>query len=337
MYNSAYKILIAIAFIFSAQSSSEQILPSFGNSRAGTAGFQFLKIAPDARSAGLAGSFASMADDVSSVYWNPAGMTMTDTAHWHFQLGQTSYYSGIHLSYAGFIYSKSRLNFWGLHVLGINSGEMPVTTEFLPEGNGMTFSVSDLVIGLSYGKILSDNFSFGLTLKYVYENMAGITIQNGIFDFGFIYNVGLNRKTRFAVGVSNFGFNVSPSGKVVVSTLNGDKVYENFENVAVPAIFRLALSSRLVDIKQHHLTAAAQLSHPTDNNETISFGCEYNFKNLLFLRTGYIFGEDQKALPSFGFGVKLMRHFGGVSLDYGYNAKMILGEIHRITLSLTVI
>jgi hypothetical protein len=40
---------------------------------------QFLKIAPDARGASLAGAFSSVADDPSAAYWNPAGLTHVDT------------------------------------------------------------------------------------------------------------------------------------------------------------------------------------------------------------------------------------------------------------------
>lgn len=311
-----------------------QILPSFGDSRTGTTGLQFLKIAPDARSAALSGSFSSMSDDVSSVFWNPAGLTLMDSNSWQFQFGQTSYFAGIKQNYFGAATTTDRLNFWGLQVLSLNSGSMDVTTEFAPFGTGQTFSVSNLLIGFSFGKILSDNFSFGVNAKYVNENIADIYIHNGIFDFGFIYNVGIQHNTRFAVGISNFGFNVSPSGKVVISTLNGDKEIENFENVAVPAIFRMGLSSQIWHKNYHKLVLAMQLNHPTDNNETLSFGAEYSLKNILFLRTGYEIGTDQAALPSFGVGINLQRYFGGLLLDYAFGNKDLLGNVHRITLGI---
>lgn len=325
------KILILLGIFSKAQA---QILPSFGDSRTGTTGLQFLKIAPDARSASLAGSYNALVDDVAAVFWNPAGLTHIDSSKLHFQFGQTNYFAGIQQSYFGFAYSKSRLNFWGFQVINLTSGEMPVTTEFEPFGNGQVFSASNLLVGISFGKILSENFSFGISGKYVYENIYDVYIHNGIFDFGFIYNVGMNGKTKFAVGISNFGFNVSPSGKVVVSTLNGDKIVENFENVAVPAIFRLGLATRVWDKNYHQLSLVAQLNHPTDNNETLGIGAEYNLKKILFLRMGYEIGSDQNTIPTAGFGINLQRYFGGVTLDYGFNNKDLLGNVHRITLGI---
>ena len=42
-------------------------------SKAGTSAAQFLKIPVGARAASLASTFTSIADDISTLYWNPAG------------------------------------------------------------------------------------------------------------------------------------------------------------------------------------------------------------------------------------------------------------------------
>ena len=46
-----------------------------GFSKVGTAAAQFLKIGVGARAMGLGGSFTALANDVSTLYWNPAGIT----------------------------------------------------------------------------------------------------------------------------------------------------------------------------------------------------------------------------------------------------------------------
>jgi hypothetical protein len=325
------RIFFFILFLFCTCIISAQVLPSFGDSRAGTAGLQFLKIWPDARSSSLSGSYASIADDVSSVYWNPAGLTMMDSSRYHFQFGHTGYFAGVGMNYMGLAYSRKHLNFWGISLMSLTSGEMPVTTEFEPAGNGQTFNVSDLLIGISFAKILSDNFSFGLSTKYVYENIADVTVHNGIIDFGFIYSIGTKTNTRFSVGISNFGFNVSPSGKVQLTTLSGNKEVDNFEKMPVPSIFRLGVSTDLIKKKNHFLVITGQLNHPTDNNETVALGLEYAIKKLLYLRTGYEFGTAQKSYPSFGLGLNLRRYFGNFKLDYSFNTREYLGNVHRIT------
>ena len=42
--------------------------------KVGTVGGQFLKLGVGARAAGMGASFVSVADDASSVFWNPAGV-----------------------------------------------------------------------------------------------------------------------------------------------------------------------------------------------------------------------------------------------------------------------
>jgi hypothetical protein len=327
-------VIFLFVFLMVYTGSRAQVLPSFGGSRAGTAGLQFLKIAPDARSSAMAGSYAAIVDDVSAMYWNPAGLTHLDSGRYHFQFSHASYVAGIGINFAGFAFTRNGYNFWGISLLSLNSGEMPVTTEFQPYGNGQTFSVSNILLGLSFAKILSDNFSFGLTGKYAYENIADVTIQNGLFDFGFVYNIGTKTGTRFSVGISNFGFNVSSQGKVTLNTLSGSKDVDQFEKVAVPSIFRLGVATDLIKKNDHKLLVTTQLNHPTDNKESLALGLEYGYKKLLFLRTGYEFGADYTTWPAFGFGLNLRRYFGQMKFDYSFNNKDFLGNIHRITLSI---
>lgn len=47
---------------------------AFGTGDKGTSGAQFLKIGPGARPAGMGEAFAGVADDIHSVYYNPAGL-----------------------------------------------------------------------------------------------------------------------------------------------------------------------------------------------------------------------------------------------------------------------
>ena len=267
-----------------------QILPSFGDSRTGTTGFQFLKIGPDARSAGMGESYISTVDDVSALFWNPAGMANVDTFDWHIAGGHNQYFSNITLQHLGIVRALGSDTYIGLGMLYLNTGDMPVTTEFLPFGNGQSFRATDMAVGLSLARKLTDQFQFGITSKYIYEGIAGINTHGLVFDFGFQYDVGL----------------------------------------ANTSVFRLGFSWDPVLTAKNRWTLALQLNHPTDNNETLSFGTEYFWNHLLYLRAGYIFGADESGLPSFGFGIDLKRSYGNLKFDYGYLHKNRLGMSHRI-------
>ena len=315
--------------------ASAQILPSFGGTRTGTTGFQFLKIGVDARSGALAGSVMASTNDVASLFVNPAGITKLDSQNVHVQASQSLYYAGNSLSFVGIVHPVSKQTMIGFSMESFNTPFMPVTTEFQPAGTGQTFRASDLAMGLTLGRKLTDQFSFGITGKFIRESFAEIRNNNAVLDFGFQYEVG-KANSRFAVGISNFGFTTEPNGTIEVQTLTGFDTLTKFQKVGVPAVFRIGVASDVIKKDANQLTLSTQLNHPTDNNETISIGAEYCWKKTLFARSGYELGADEKGLPAFGFGVRFKRNFGMMQFDYGFEDKPKLGMIQRFTFSLSL-
>lgn len=330
-----YKLKTFLLLLLLHQSVTAQLLPQYGASRSGTVGMQFLKIGIDARSAAMAGNTIASINDVSALYWNPAGLTRLDTQKFHFQGGHTAYFAGIGLNYVGAAMRNKSGGVWGVSLISLNSGDMPVTTEFQPNGTGETFSFNSTSLGLSFAKALTDNFSFGITGKYAREGVAGLVTNNAIFDLGFQYDVGY-ANTRFAVTVSNFGFNVKPNGTLQWLSLQGKQTLNDFEEVAVPAIFRIGFAWDPIKSENHLLTLTTQLNHPTDRNESFGLAAEYCWNNTFFARSGYEFGVDEAVMPAFGAGVQFKRNFGLLRLDYGFNNKSRLGNTHRFTLGLSV-
>jgi hypothetical protein len=328
------RLVLLLGSLFGTLSATAQVLPSFGGSRVGTTGMQFLKIGVDARSSGLGGNFTALANDVSALYWNPAGIARIDSQKLHIQFGHTLYWADIGISYGGAVVRVGE-GYLGLSVLSLNSGDMDVTTEFQPFGTGETFQANNSAIGLTYARALTDQFAFGITGRWARESIAGINTNNAIFDFGFQYNVGL-MNTRFAVTVQNFGVNVQPNGELKMLKLTGPTTTSNFEEISVPALFRIGVAMDPYVDEVNRITATAQLNHPTDNNETFGIGAEYSWKNILYGRMGYEFGVDETGLPAFGVGLHAPRNFGYLRIDYGFNNKSRLGNVHRFTLGIGI-
>jgi Type IX secretion system protein PorV len=327
---------VLILCLFGCGLTQAQILPTFGNSRTGGSGMQFLKISPDARGMSLAGAAVANTNDASSMYWNPASITGVDTGKVHVQLSHTRYFGDITGNYAGIVKKVGKLSFVGFQVFSMNYGTMDETTEFESKGTGRTFTVSNYLVGLTYAKILTNSFSFGVNAKYANEGFGGATVHNALFDLGLKYDVGV-KNTRFGINFSNFGFNVSPSGDVSVLKFNGPTDITSFSQVSVPGIFRLGIAFDPLHTPDHIITASGQLNHPTDNNETYALGAEYSYLKVGYLRTGYEFGSDEQYIaPSFGLGIKAITRFVGMNIDYGFLAKSRLGAIHRITLAINL-
>lgn len=328
--------ILLFAFCVGIGAARAQVLPSFGDSRTGGSGMQFLKISPDARGMAMAGSVVAIANDPSAMFWNPAGITHVDTGKVNVMLGHTRYFGDISSNFAGVVFKPGKLSYVGIQAFAMNYGTMDETTEFDSKGTGRTFTVSNYLIGATYAKVLTNSFSFGVNAKYANEGFAGVNVHNFLFDLGLKYDVGV-KHTRFGINFSNFGFNVSPSGEASILKFNGESDITSFSTVTVPGIFRVGLAFDPIHTKEHILTATGQLNHPTDNNETYALGAEYSYLKTGYLRAGYEFGSDQKYIaPSAGVGFKILRSFGGFMIDYGFIAKSNLGNNHRITLGITI-
>ncbi len=309
--------------------SNAQLLPSFGNSRTGTAGMQFLKIGIDARSSSMAGAVAASPNDASTLYWNPAGITQIDSGtKYNITINHCSYFAKTKLEQAAFVY-KHKYGYWGFQLQSFRTPEMKETTEFQPQGTGRTFSFADVLIGISYAQQLTNNFSFGLSSKYVNESFGSVTTNNVLFDLGLYYDIHI-RNTRFAAVISNFGINVKPNGEVTALKLGGLSATSDFSAYSAPSLFRVSIATLVIQKNDHLLMTALQLNHPGDNNETFALGFEYTYKKLFIARSGYEFGADEKGWPAAGIGIKLPRRYGGLRFDYGWQYKHIFGAVQRI-------
>lgn len=331
-----FKLILLYLFFVSISVVQAQILPTFGNSRTGGSGMQFLKIAPDARSAAMGGAVVGLVNDASAMYWNPAGITSIDTGKVTTQFSHTRWFGNSQVNYGAVAFKAGKLSYVGVNVLSLGFNETKETTEFEPNGTGRNVLMGSTSIGVTFAKILTNNFSFGIQTKFAQEVIANVSVNNILFDLGLTYNIGI-KNARFGVTFTNFGVNVAPSGNVTILNLNGEIQKNEFTSISAPAIFRLGFAIDPISNKTHVLTTAAQLNHPTDNNETVGLGLEYSWKKILIARSGWEFGLDEaNNFPSLGFGFKLPTNFGNFGIDYGLVSKSRIGNIHRIGLLFTI-
>ncbi len=322
------KIILLIIFSLAVSSTSfAQLFPTLGGQRAGISTLQFLKIGVGARAAAMGESFIAVADDASSLYWNPAGLSQTTENQILFS--HNEWIVDIKHEFAGAIYHLSPNDAVGIAFTALHMDKMPVTTEVNPFGTGEYFTFGDIALAVTYSKKMTDQFSFGGTIRYVEETLDKLKMRGVMVDLGTLYWTGLGT-TRFAVTISNFGNEVAPDGDVV---LFGNREKSDWQSFSPPTLFRIGFAFEPYQTDQHRITTSAQLNHPNDNSENVTMGFEYAWKEIFFARGGYKFNVEEQNI-SFGAGLKVPVSIANVRFDYAFSNFDRLGSAHRFSLLL---
>ncbi len=317
---------------------SAQLVPNLGGQRSGISSYQFLKIGGDARGAAMSEAVIAVTNDASAIFWNPAGLANSTSDQVIFS--HAEWLVDVKHEFGAASYHLDQSNIIGLSFISLHTDPMKITTEYQPTGNGNYFNFSDIAVGGTFARKMTDQFSFGVTVKYVRETIAELHTDAFMVDIGTFYYMGLG-SSRFSVVVTNFGNNVKPSGSV----LNGKGTEVTaFQDFSPPTMFRLGYAFEPYQDEDNRLTAAVQLNHPNDNAENIRLGFEYEYGAIFSLRCGVkrTIGEPLLAQStssaediSFGAGFKLPLGFSNANVDYAFTNFNVLGSVHRITVGLT--
>ncbi len=321
------KKLIIILLILPLSINFAQLFPTLGGQRAGISALQFLKIGVGGRATAMADAFIAVANDASALYWNPAGLSQIENNQVMFS--HNNWVVDINHEFLGAVYHLSLMDVVGVSFSSLHMEDMPVTTEFQPLGTGEFFKFGDISFALSYSRKMTEQFSFGATVRYVEETLDKLKMRGVMIDLGTYYWTGLGT-TRFAVAITNFGNEVSPDGKVV---LFGKREKKNWQAFSPPTMFRIGFAFEPYENDEHKVTTSVQLNHPNDNSENVSFGAEYTWKKLLSLRAGYKLNVDEQDF-TLGAGFNIPVSIADVSFDYSYVNFERLGSSHRFSLIL---
>lgn len=311
-----------------------------GFGKVGSAGVHALKLGVGAKAAAMGESFVAVADDPSALYWNPSGIARLEGAS---VLGAyIQWPAEITFSTVGVTYNLGAMGSVGISFSTLTTGYMNVRTVFRPEGTGEVFTASDVIVGLTYARNLTDRFSFGGTVKVIREELGEYNDTGVAFDIGTLYDVGF-KTLRLGMAILNFGpslgYDVDEDGDGELNEDPNDQLDNDKDglidedgpeaDVPLPMAFKVGISMTPYDDGMSRVVTCLEAVHPNDNLENLNFGVEYSMRDMVFLRGGYRFNTDIAGWTA-GVGFKV----AALTIDYAYTDLDFLSRAQRVSVSL---
>jgi hypothetical protein len=279
-------------------------------------------------------AYTAVTNDISSVYWNPAGLALKPENQFFFS--HTQYVAGIMHEFV----AASKVTMLGSFALSaslLHMDQMDVFEDFDPTGE--TFTASDIAIGLTYANAFTDKFSFGFTGKYLRENLDEYSVNGYAFDLGSIYNTGW-RNLTIGMSVRNFGPDLKYEIDIPASDIVSEEQFVDYPETQpfkIPLNFSLGLAVDLYESNNNLLLGSLQVDNCVDRVETYNLGFEYKLGTFK-IRAGNQFNYDVHGFSG-GFGWTIPTNFAIFDIDYSYSTFGKLSENaintpHRLSIKL---
>jgi len=309
-------------------------------SKVGTSGAQFLKIGVGAQNLGKGKAVTASISDITSVFWNPAGLASLKGSEVSFT--HTEWIADINYDNVAYGFPMGG-GMAGVFFGILSMPEFEETTVEEPEGTGANFTCYDFVLGASYARRITDRFSVGVNAKFVRQAIWELSANGLAFDVGFQYATGF-RSLKLGMSMNNFGTNMRYTGRQLKheaqiypgSPPTYQDIPVNVESASypLPLMFRLGLSYNFIEDADNILTASLDGIQPNDSRELGAFGLEYSYRNTFFARVGYEYssetGYERGLTAGAGFAYELTPNLNA-KIDYAYADFGILEQVHRFT------
>jgi len=322
-----YILILLINSLLTSVAFTQNLFPLLGGQRIGTAAASFLKIDIGAQAAAMSGASVAMANDASSLYWNPAAAAQVDGNF--LTISHINWPVDIQYEYLGYLHHIPKIGTFGVSCGMLHMADMEVTTAYHPTGTGEYFRYNDTFAALTFSMKMTDRFSFGVSAKYVEENLAGLRMGGWMVDLGTFYWTGF-KNLRFAVSLVNFGPDLKPEGTHLQKTKEGEYTEEKYDSFSPPTTFRVGSAMDVYSTEQYQVTTSFQINHPVDNAENAVIGVDFGLLKHLHFRGGYRINYDEEKF-TFGAGFIFNVMQTNLVLDYAYKDFNNLSSTHQFT------
>jgi hypothetical protein len=282
----------------------------------------FLLITPDSRSGAMGEAGVALSPDANSSFWNPSKLAFVeapDNISVNYSPWLRSLIPDVTLSYLGYAHKLDERNTIGASIRYFNVGTIQAYDNLQNfQGN---FISSEYSIDASFARTFGEDFSLGLTARYVRSNLSngysasGVTAKPGnalAADVSMYYKTQAQQFGKDAT--FSFGANISNIGTKISYSNDGTKYFlptnlkigiadmVNLDDVN-SFTFAFDINKLLVPTRPNSdvsvpsgLFGSFTDASFTEEIQELSFspGVEYWYNKLFALRAGYLYQNPNK-------------------------------------------
>ncbi|MDN5202949.1 PorV/PorQ family protein [Fulvivirgaceae bacterium BMA10] len=357
MKRSLIIILLLLCLASGKEVYSQATSPKYSN--------EFLAIGVGAKSLGMSNTGVAHVSDVTSGYWNPAGL-LDISSKYEFSLMHAEYFAGIaKYDYASFATPIDTSSHLGVSIIRFAIDDIP-DTRFLYNANGAIdynnirfFAAADYAFIFSYARKTSlvPGLKLGANFKIIHRNVG-----NFANAWGFGLDAGAQLKIKgWQLGLMvrdiTGTFNAwSHNSELVVDiyTQTGNEIPENSVEITLP---KATIGvSRYFNIKERFgLLGALDLIASFDGKRNVliksdfasidpNIGFEFNYLKKVFLRFGLGNFQEIKDFdestytsyqPNFGLGIRINNVFIDYALtDIGDQSESLYSHVFSLKVAM---
>ena len=306
---------------------------------------EFMALGVGGRALGMGGAFVAVANDVTSGYYNPAGLANLNYPQLALMHSE-QFGNLVNYDYGAVAIPFQEDLSFGLSVMRLGVDGIPDTRNARMDTNGdgiiddsdqlrldynliTEFSNQDWAFYLTFAKRQSEDFYWGVNAKIIRRDLAEYGATGIGFDVGAYY-----------IPMENLylGANLQDATTTLIAWSTG-------RNELVSPTLKVGGAYKLTEFLGGYIMPALDFDVRFENRQfasnfnlgPVSFdmhaGLEYTYKNLIYIRGGY---NDVKQF-TIGAGIKLPK----LNIDYSFarfneSAVERLDDSHRISIMLTL-
>ncbi len=285
--------------------------------KVGASTFAFLKIGVGARGVAMGDAYTAVGNDISSIFWNPAGIGNLKGTHYMMSYNRWLVDTSV---YAAAITYDTAKGVIGISVRSFRTGTVEERTIFRPQGTGRMVEGNAFVAGLTYAARPTNKLSVGVRLRFAQQTIFTESTTTPIFDVGTHFSTGF-KSVRLSMSLKNLGKDVNYS----------------FDHAYMPLYFTVGGAGELYGNQEEgdptYLTVSFETAYAVDFAARWHVGSELVMGEHLALRGGYKFNYSEETF-SVGAGVRVpMQEGRSLGIDIAWTQ---FGDLLNNPLRLTV-